>query len=601
MNHISSRSPHRRHLHRWIALLIALFLAISALPAFAAPPAQDEPTALVLGELAARQMSTGDVALYTIAATEDALYVITTGDEQEAEKFDLIVSDADGNEIYNDILQTTELELTAGDYTLQVEAVEDGQLSLFVVAQLGEMTNDMSEPGQMSNGSFFSAQDVESTLYAKLTIAESDYWQHAFIVVQGGEEDSYSASVYGGDVYEYLSDSSEQTLLPFWTRGGEYDMDVTTLTGGGELTVMVLLSGPTPTIVTGEPVEGELTETATEKSYQFEVSQAGAVVSVDVASEDEDADIDLQVSLNPANETWGSFQTGSNETLTFMAPAAGSYFVRVYSNNGPATFTLTAEEGEQAPELLVNEVTWDTVPAGEVKLYRMEITEPGQMLSVILVGNPNVDLDLSMSLVSEEGESVHDLSSTGAESAELLAQGAAEAGMYAVTVNGSYASDDANYVLAVRLESPDQVAGQWASEASASSQFGDDGYAASQATGKPNVPAASDNPLAWASEDADGSTETLELGYTYKVMPSAVHIYESFNPGAITLIEAYDEENDEWAVLWEGNEPTDEPLRVFSPELEPLEFATNLIRLTLESDLVPGWNEIDAVQLLGRP
>lgn len=601
MNHISSRSPHRRHLHRWITLLLALFLAISALPAFAAPPAQDEPTALVLGELAARPMSTGDVAIYTVAADEDALYVITTGDEQEAEKFDLIVSDADGQEIYNDILQTTELELTAGDYTLQVEAVEDGQLSLFVVAQLGEMTDDMSEPGQMSNGSFFSTQDVESTLYAKLTIAESDYWQHGFIVVQGGEDDSYSASVYGGDVYEYLSDSSEQPLLPFWTRGGEYDMDVTTLNGGGELTVMVLLSGPTPAITSGEPVEGELTETATEKSYQFEVSQAGAIVSVSVASEDKDADIDLQVSLNPANETWGSFQTGSNETLTFMAPAAGSYYVRVYSNNGPAAFTLTVEEGEQAPELPVNEVTWDTVPAGEVNIYRMEITEPSQMLSVILVGNPNVDLDLSMSLVNEEGESVHDLSSTGVESAEILAQGAAEAGMYAVTVNGSYASDDANYVLDVRLESPDRISGQWASEASASSQFGDDGYAASQATGRPNVTSASDNPLAWASSNADGSTETLELSYTYKVVPSAVHIYESYNPGAITLIEAYDEENDEWAVLWEGAEPTDEPLRIFSPELEPSDFATNLIRLTIESDLVPGWNEIDAVQLLGRP
>jgi hypothetical protein len=85
------------------------------------------------------------------------------------------------------------------------------------------------------------------------------------------------------------------------------------------------------------------------------------------------------------------------------------------------------------------------------------------------------------------------------------------------------------------------------------------------------------------------------------VRPSGVNIYESYNPGAVTMVEAFDDEAGEWVVLWEGSEPTEEALRVFSPELETPAFAATRIRLTLDSDAVGGWNEIDAVELVGRP
>ncbi len=40
---------------------------------------------------------------------------------------------------------------------------------------------------------------------------------------------------------------------------------------------------------------------------------------------------------------------------------------------------------------------------------------------------------------------------------------------------------------------------------------------------------------------------------------------------------------------------------VFSPDVTPTDFAVDTIRIVLDTDAVDGWNEIDAVELLGRP
>ena len=54
--------------------------------------------------------------------------------------------------------------------------------------------------------------------------------------------------------------------------------------------------------------------------------------------------------------------------------------------------------------------------------------------------------------------------------------------------------------------------------------------------------------------------------------------------------------------MWEGEAgPIEDTMRMFSPELTGVDFATNGIRLVLDTSAVEGWNEIDAVELLGRP
>ena len=71
-------------------------------------------------------------------------------------------------------------------------------------------------------------------------------------------------------------------------------------------------------------------------------------------------------------------------------------------------------------------------------------------------------------------------------------------------------------------------------------------------------------------------------------------------PGA--LVEAWDAGAGSWEELWAGTDPTPaDELATFSPDLAPVAFATDRLRITLDTDLVPGFNEIDAVELVGTP
>lgn len=140
---------------------------------------------------------------------------------------------------------------------------------------------------------------------------------------------------------------------------------------------------------------------------------------------------------------------------------------------------------------------------------------------------------------------------------------------------------------------------QWAVEATASSQYGSDSWSAQRATGEPDVDSYVDDTDAWAPMSADGTVEWLELGYAQAVVPTEVNIVESLGNGTVTTVEAYDAATDGWALLWSGDDPTPPELATFSPPLEAISFATDRLRITIDTSLVPGWNEIDAVELVG--
>jgi hypothetical protein len=53
--------------------------------------------------------------------------------------------------------------------------------------------------------------------------------------------------------------------------------------------------------------------------------------------------------------------------------------------------------------------------------------------------------------------------------------------------------------------------GQWASAASASTQYRPDDYSATQTTGAPDVPAYSDNKRAWSPSTSERQREWLAL------------------------------------------------------------------------------------------
>jgi hypothetical protein len=589
-------------------VMLAALLALAPAVASAAPAAQargsadsGEPIPLLLGEMGAIELAAGESVSYVVNAPQDGLYVIASGDEAAAGNFTLVLTHERGNEVYNGVFQTMEIELDDGDHTLTATAGQDGVLSIVMTGQIGDLSPNYGD-GDMMNGGFVTQENVESDLYAQLTIAESDYWQRAMIMIQGGDGDSYSASVSGENTFASLDDSSVTDMLTFFTRGSDYDLQITPLSGGSTLTVIPFLSGPLPSVAAGEEVSGEFGENAADAFYQFDVAEAGTLVTVEVASDSADTDIDLAVAIQPGIEPWTSTASGPNERVQFIAPAAGGYIVRLHNySEGAAAYTLRVDEGEAAPELALNERTWGTVAAGESGFHQFTVNDAGKLLTVYLVGSEDQDLDMTTILVDAEGTQQHYLSASTSGSVEVVSQPNAAAGVYEVRVRNDYSDADANYVLLAQLLGAEDIARQWAVDATASSQYGEDGYSALQATGEPNVLAASDNPAAWASQEADGTTETLELTYEHAVRPARVNIHETYNPGAVSIIEAFNEDAGEWVVLWEGSEPAEEAMRVFSPEFETPDFATTRIRLTLDSDAVGGWNEIDAVELAGRP
>ena len=143
--------------------------------------------------------------------------------------------------------------------------------------------------------------------------------------------------------------------------------------------------------------------------------------------------------------------------------------------------------------------------------------------------------------------------------------------------------------------------GQWAIQATASSAYNDAqgaaGWSANQATGAPNVEKYGDNDAAWASKTPDGGIEWLDLKYPKPVHATEVRVRESNASGAVIKIEFYDERGVAHAV-WQGNDPTTE-LNYLMVKFPKTTFKTDRVKVTLATNVVPGWNEIDAVQLVG--
>ena len=141
---------------------------------------------------------------------------------------------------------------------------------------------------------------------------------------------------------------------------------------------------------------------------------------------------------------------------------------------------------------------------------------------------------------------------------------------------------------------------QWALKAEASSEYGEEDWSAQQACGKPDTKVAGDRPTAWTSENPDEGEEWLELTYRASVRPLGIRVHETFNPGAVVKIEGQDA-GKKWRVLWQGKDEAKAAPACLDVQVEPQDFATRVVRVTLDTSLVKGWNEIDAVQLIGEP
>ncbi len=227
---------------------------------------------------------------------------------------------------------------------------------------------------------------------------------------------------------------------------------------------------------------------------------------------------------------------------------------------------------------------------------------PGSTFTYILVGITPPDQWDSFSATFEAmlGSIAVSAPASTAAAADVLVNGVR------ITVDQSIRGSW-NEIDAVELIGTDvggfEVA-QWASQAEATSQYGDDAWSAAQATGEPNTLECTDATTAWASASNTG-LDTLTLYYDVPVKASQINIHQNLNPGSIIHVELLPVDGSASIVVFDGIDAVTTCPAVLSLEVAPqteaphVEVPVSGVRVTLDQTIGGGWNEIDAVELIG--
>ncbi len=141
---------------------------------------------------------------------------------------------------------------------------------------------------------------------------------------------------------------------------------------------------------------------------------------------------------------------------------------------------------------------------------------------------------------------------------------------------------------------------QWAISAEASSAYADPEWAAEQATGEPNTERCGDYQSAWASSGSD-SVEWLELQFEIPVFVTGVNIVQTLNPSQIAKVELVGAFDRSLTIFEQPPTQVDQPCPyMLSIGVAKTTLLYRTIRITVDQSVLGlGWNEIDAVQLVG--
>ena len=120
-----------------------------------------------------------------------------------------------------------------------------------------------------------------------------------------------------------------------------------------------------------------------------------------------------------------------------------------------------------------------------------------------------------------------------------------------------------------------------------------------QLIGKPDGTPGKDVATAWAAKLQDNpDAEWVMVEYETPVKATAIHIHETFHPGAISRVSIFKHDGEE-EVVWRAKkiEATRTASRILKVQ-PPLGFHVCRVKIYLETSKVAGWNEIDAVGLV---
>jgi hypothetical protein len=145
---------------------------------------------------------------------------------------------------------------------------------------------------------------------------------------------------------------------------------------------------------------------------------------------------------------------------------------------------------------------------------------------------------------------------------------------------------------------------QWASAGEATSEFGADSWSAQQAAGAPDSLTCGDQVSAWASATSTGVDSITLYFYDQPVIPTEINIIQSYNPSQVVKVELLDPYGEYYdAIIYEA-EPiaTAECPYTLSIPVTGIDYLVMGVRITIDQSVLGlGWNEIDAVELVGYP
>ena len=302
--------------------------------------------------------------------------------------------------------------------------------------------------------------DTDKTLFL---ISLDSIYTDLTITLAGEDDDAdldllFTDGLNESSVYESSADTGSQeeialeNVLP-----GDYYIIVTRYGSVGSaftLSVEGEAGEPFAQLQSGEPMDGALLDEEVDSEtvyYEFVVEEAASLIQVDLLSDSEDTYFDINVGRRPGNSNWYGYGYDGTATANFMATEPGTYYISVVRTGTPTEFSIMAENLGPAPALITGDYVRGQIADGNTDLYQLEISEPGQILSLVLVSLADKDLDLQIVLYNKYGDSVVYQSSAGAGGVESVTQAMAEPGLYEVQVR---AYDDDEYYLFTEVTNP---------------------------------------------------------------------------------------------------------------------------------------------------
>ncbi len=141
---------------------------------------------------------------------------------------------------------------------------------------------------------------------------------------------------------------------------------------------------------------------------------------------------------------------------------------------------------------------------------------------------------------------------------------------------------------------------QWAGEAVASSEYGSTDWSASKAVGVTDTYECGDMTTAWAAANSN-TVEWINLYYFAPMYPTEINIVETYNPDQVTQVDLIDMQGQYVTIYTAQPRQINEPCPYFLKiPVSQSHVLAQGVRITIDQSVLGlGWNEIDAVELVG--